>query len=197
MFTGIIEHTGTVKVIKRKSHGIAMEIGTEVDDLGLKKGSSVAINGVCVTATDVRKASFLVDVVRDTLTRTNLGSLKPRDRVNIELPLAMGDRLDGHILEGHADGTATIVSLSTRGIQTSCRIKLPAALCRYVVENGSIGIDGISLTVKELRGTIMTVTLIPFTIEKTTLSKCRAGDRVNIEVDRMGKYLEKQLGKNK
>lgn len=192
MFTGIIEHTGTVRSLMKQSHGIRMEIHPD-HPLSLERGGSIAINGVCLTVTDLTDSSFFVDVVQDTLGRTNLCYLRRGTRVNVELPLAIGDRLDGHILEGHVDGMGTIVSVRKEGIQTILRIKLPDGLGRYVIENGSIGIDGVSLTVKKKSQNIITITLVPFTVERTTFTKRQTGAWVNIEVDRIGKYLEQQL----
>ncbi len=193
MFTGIIEYTGTIQAITKKPHGIRMEITTGRDALSLKKGCSIALNGVCLTVTDHRDSMFFVDVVQDTLSRTNLSSLRRGDEVNIELPLEVGDRLDGHILEGHIDGMGTILSMTKRGIQTILRIRLPFHLSKYVIENGSIGIDGVSLTVKKINRNVVSMALVPFTVEKTIFARRPTGDRVNIEVDRMGKYLEQQL----
>jgi riboflavin synthase len=193
MFTGIIKYTGIVRSITKKSHGSCMQISTGTDVLPLEKGGSVAINGVCLTVTDRHDSMFRVDVVQDTLSRTNLAHLRKGKKVNIELPLLVGDRLNGHLLEGHIDGTGTILSMTTRGIQTLLRIRLPIFLTKYVIENGSIGIDGVSLTVKEIDRNIISITLVPFTIESTTFADRPIGEAVNIEVDRTGKYLEQQL----
>ncbi len=193
MFTGIIEHTGTIRAVTRKPQGVRFKITPDNGiPLALKKGGSIAINGVCLTITEYDHGAFFVDVVRDTLSRTNLSQLRRGGKVNVELPLAVGDRLDGHILEGHVDGVGSILSMATKGIQTLLRIRIPSQLTRYVVENGSIGIDGVSLTVKSVKGMILSVTLIPYTLKTTTFARRPAGDKVNIEVDRMGKYLEQQ-----
>lgn len=194
MFTGVIEHTGTVKAITRLPQGVRMEIGTDNGAvLSLEKGGSIAINGVCLTVTEYDESSFSVDVVRDTLSRTNLSQLRRGSRVNMELPLAVGDRLDGHMLEGHVDGMGSILSMAKRGIQTILRIRLPVRLTKYVVENGSIAVDGVSLTAKSIEGSIVSITLIPYTLKTTTFAQRPAGDKVNIEVDRIGKYVEQQL----
>lgn len=193
MFTGIIRHTGTVRAITKKAHGMSLTIKADGNALHLQKGGSIAINGVCLTVTDIQDAAFSVDVVRETLSRTNLAFLKNGHAVHIELPLEVGERLDGHILEGHIDGMGVLLSISKRGIQTILRIKLPVGLSKYVVENGSIGIDGVSLTVKSIDGNIMSVALVPVTLENTTFAKRARGEQVNIEVERMGKYLEQQL----
>lgn len=196
MFTGIIENRGKVKDIRRKQNGVNLSIQTQRRDTTFKLGGSIAINGVCLTITDFSVDTFIVDVVKDTLTRTNLSMVRKNDSVNIELPLKVGDRLEGHILEGHIDGTGRIISIIKSGMQTMVKIKIPDEVIRYVIKNGSIGIDGVSLTVKDIKGIILSVTLIPFTVEQTNFKQRKVGDRVNIEVDRMGKYIEKYLKKN-
>jgi len=196
MFTGIIENRGKVKDIRRKQNGVNLSIQTQRRDTTFKLGGSIAINGVCLTITDFSVDTFIVDVVKDTLTRTNLSMVRKNDSVNIELPLKVGDRLEGHILEGHIDGTGRIISIIKSGMQTIVKIKIPDEVIRYVIKNGSIGIDGVSLTVKDIKGIILSVTLIPFTVEQTNFKQRKVGDRVNIEVDRMGKYIEKYLKKN-
>ncbi len=196
MFTGIIENRGKVKDIRRKQNGVNLSIQTQRRDTTFKLGGSIAINGVCLTITDFSVDTFIVDVVKDTLTRTNLSMVRKNDSVNIELPLKVGDRLEGHILEGHIDGIGRIISIIKSGMQTIVKIKIPDEVIRYVIKNGSIGIDGVSLTVKDIKGIILSVTLIPFTVEQTNFKQRKVGDRVNIEVDRMGKYIEKYLKKN-
>ncbi len=196
MFTGIIENRGKVKDIRRKQNGVNLSIQTQRRNTTFKLGGSIAINGVCLTITDFSVDTFIVDVVKDTLTRTNLSMVRKNDSVNIELPLKVGDRLEGHILEGHIDGTGRIISIIKSGTQTIVKIKIPDEVIRYVIKNGSIGIDGVSLTVKDIKGIILSVTLIPFTVEQTNFKQRKVGDRVNIEVDRMGKYIEKYLKKN-
>ncbi|MBA7596653.1 Riboflavin synthase [subsurface metagenome] len=196
MFTGIIENRGKVKDIRRKQNGVNLSIQTQRRDTTFKLGGSIAINGVCLTITDFSVDTFIVDVVKDTLTRTNLSMVRKNDSVNIELPLKVGDRLEGHILEGHIDGTGRIISIIKSGTQTIVKIKIPDEVIRYVIKNGSIGIDGVSLTVKDIKGIILSVTLIPYTVEQTNFKQRKVGDRVNIEVDRMGKYIEKYLKKN-
>jgi len=196
MFTGIIENRGKVKDIRRKQNGVNLSIQTQRRNTIFKLGGSIAINGVCLTITDFSVDTFIVDVVKDTLTRTNLSMVRKNDSVNIELPLKVGDRLEGHILEGHIDGTGRIISIIKSGTQTIVKIKIPDEVIRYVIKNGSIGIDGVSLSVKDIKGIILSVTLIPYTVEQTNFKQRKVGDRVNIEVDRMGKYIEKYLKKN-
>jgi len=193
MFTGIIENKGKVKNISRKQNGANLAIEIIGGGPTFKSGGSVAVNGTCLTITDFKDNTFFVDVVKDTLSRTNLSTLRRGDIVNIEFPMKLGDRLEGHIVEGHIDGMGRITSIIKSGTQCSLKIKIPDNLTRYIVKNGSVSIDGISLTVKEIMGNILGITLIPFTIENTNLKLLRVGDSVNIEVDRMGKYVEKQL----
>ncbi len=196
MFTGIIENLGKVTVLKKKSNSVILSIQIVGGEFAFKQGGSVAVNGACLTITDYNDGTFIVDVVKDTLKRTNLSTLRKSDFVNLEFPLKLGDRLHGHILEGHIDGTGRIISIIKSGMQTTVKIKIPNNLTKYVIKNGSIGIDGVSLTVKDIKGDIISTTLIPFTIKQTNFYKRRAGDMVNLEVDRMGKYIEKQLKKN-
>lgn len=196
MFTGIIENTGIIKNILKKQNGINLLIETENNLVSqLKKGGSIAVNGVCLTVTDFSKTSFSVDVVKDTLSITTFSLLKRGEIINLELPLKLGDRLEGHILEGHIDGIGEILSIVKGGLQTNVKIKVPYRLSKYIVENGSVGIDGISLTVKEIKNNILKTTLIPFTIANTNFKQKRTGLKVNIEVDRTGKYIEKYLKK--
>ena len=154
MFTGIIKNIGTVEDIKRQRNGISLSVQIEKGNYLFKIGGSIAVNGACLTIIDFQDNCFSTDVVKDTLTRTNLSLLRKRDKVNIEFPLKLGDRLEGHILEGHIDGTGRIISLIKSGTQTTLNIKIPDALTRYVVTNGSIGIDGVSLTIKKIKGNI-------------------------------------------
>ena len=196
MFTGIIENLGTVKDIRRKLNGMSLSVEAKQMSNSFKVGGSVAVNGTCLTIINSLNDTFTVDVVTDTLNRTNLSLLRKNDSVNIELPLKVGDRLEGHILEGHTDGTGKIISIIKRGTQTTIKVRIPHELIKYIIKNGSIGIDGVSLTVKDIRGSIASVTLIPFTVENTNFIFRNVGDVVNIEVDRMGKYIEKYLKKN-
>ncbi len=196
MFTGIIENLGIVKDIRRKLNGMSLSVEVKQSSNAFKIGGSVAVNGICLTITNSLDDTFTVDVVTDTLNRTNLSLLRKNDSVNIEFPLKVGDRLEGHILEGHTDGTGKIISIIKRGTQTTIKVRILHELIKYIIKNGSIGIDGVSLTVKDIRGSIASVTLIPFTVENTNFIFRNVGDVVNIEVDRIGKYIEKYLKKN-
>ena len=182
MFTGLVQ-TGTVSTASGR-----LRVGA---DLELSEGDSVAINGVCLTATAVRPGGFDADVMPETLRRTALGALAEGDRVNLELPLRASDRLGGHIVQGHVDATGTVDSAVDDGFSRLVRISAPEELLRYVVEKGSIAVDGVSLTVAEVDDDGFTVALIPETLERTTLGSAGPGRTVNIEVDVLAKYVEK------
>jgi riboflavin synthase len=183
MFTGLVQATGTVSAVGDR---LAVEA-----ELELSEGDSVAINGVCLTATAVRPGGFDADVMPETLRRTALGGLARGDRVNLELPLRASDRLGGHIVQGHVDATGTVESAVDEGISRVVRIAAPEEVLRYVVDKGSIAVDGVSLTVAELDDDGFTVALIPETLERTTLGSAAPGRTVNLEVDVLAKYVEK------
>ncbi len=193
MFTGIIKELGKINRIKRTGSGMCLGIAIDAFDNSFNIGGSIAVNGVCLTATSFNKDGFTVDIVRDTLERTNLKALKINDIVNTELPLKLNERLNGHILEGHIDGLGKIIAMNRVGTQRQVKVRLPGELVKYVVTNGSIGVDGISLTVKDVKKDIFSVTLIPLSFEKTNLRTKHVGDSLNIEVDRIAKYVEKLL----
>jgi riboflavin synthase len=184
MFTGLVQTTGTVSSLAAGS----LRVETPLE---LSEGDSVAINGVCLTATTVRAGGFDADVMPETLRRTALGALGEGDRVNLELPLRASDRLGGHIVQGHVDGTGTIESAADDGLARLVRISAPLELLRYVVEKGSIAVDGVSLTVAEVDEDGFAVALIPETLERTTLAAAGPGRTVNLEVDVLAKYVEK------
>ncbi|MBK5230195.1 MAG: riboflavin synthase, partial [Thermoleophilia bacterium] len=168
MFTGLIEHSGRVTSIDRTDAGAVITITTELAP-GIGPGDSIAVNGVCLTATRLTPDSFAADVMNESLDRTALGGLQPADAVNLELPLRAGDRLDGHIVQGHVDGVGAIAITRDDGFSRVVRVTLPDGLARYVVEKGSIAIDGVSLTVSAVGDDWLEVSLIPETIERTTL----------------------------
>jgi riboflavin synthase len=188
MFTGLVQRTGTVSMA-----GGRLCVEAELEEL--KEGDSVAINGVCLTATAVRPGGFDADVMPETLRRTALGSLAEGDHVNLELPLRASDRLGGHIVQGHVDATGTVESAVDDGFAKLVRLSAPEGVLRYVVEKGSIAIDGVSLTVTEVDDDGFTVALIPETLERTTLGSAAPGRTVNLEVDLLAKYVEKLAGK--
>ena len=194
MFTGIIDELGTVVKLEPGAAGARLEIQcrTVLDDL--TPGSSIAVNGVCLTALDLKSNSFSADLAPETLKRSNLGDLTPGARVNLERPLSPGGRLSGHIVQGHVDGTGEFVSLEHLGDENWwLKIRVPAELDRYLVFKGYIAIDGISLTIASLDRNILSVTIIPHTYQNTALGSRRPGDRVNLECDMLAKYVEKLL----
>ena len=186
MFTGLVETTGTVASIEAGRLSVRLEA-----PLDLAEGDSVAINGVCLTATRTNGAGFDADVMAETLRRTSLGALAEGDPVNVELALRADGRLGGHIMQGHVDGTGTIESVTEEGFSRVVRIAVEEALLRYVVEKGSIAVDGVSLTVSHVDGEAFEVSLIPETLERTTLGDAAPGRIVNLEVDVLAKYVEK------
>lgn len=188
MFTGIVEEVGRVT---ESSHGrltVAANVAREMEISG-----SISINGACLTTVDCAGSSLSVDVVPETLRRTNLGGLTEGDGVNLERPVPAGGRLDGHIVQGHVDGTGTIAGVSEDGQALMVRIETPPSLMRYLVEKGFVAVDGASLTIVQCDGNSFDVTLIPYTASNTVLGTRRAGDRVNIEVDILAKYVERLL----
>jgi riboflavin synthase len=194
VFTGIIEELGAVASFTKQTAGAALRVRCAhvLDDL--KPGSSIAVNGVCLTAVELGGDFFLADLAPETLRRSNLGDLKPGSRVNLERPLLPTDRLSGHIVQGHVDATGEFLSLEPLGDDNWwLKIRVPADLDRYLVFKGSIAIDGISLTIASLDGDVLGVTIIPHTYQVTTLGAYRAGDRVNLECDVLAKHVEKLL----
>jgi riboflavin synthase len=184
MFTGLVQTTGTIASIGEGGLSVRAE-------LDLVPGDSVAVNGVCLTAAAVGGGGFDADVMPETLRRSSLGGLSEGDGVNLELPLRAGDRLGGHVVQGHVDGLGTVESVSDEGLARVVRIAASPELLRYVVEKGSIAVDGVSLTVAEVDGDGFSVSLIPETLERTTLGSFAAGRSVNLEVDVLAKYVEK------
>ncbi len=193
MFTGLVAGLGRVVDAQRSPDGVRLEIATELTR-ELAEGDSVAVNGVCLTATALHEGAFAADVMNETLSRTSLRDVEPGGEVNLELPLRATDRLGGHVVQGHVDGTGTVVSVDDDGFARRLRIESPAEVLRYVVAKGSIAVDGVSLTVAELDGDSFTVSLIPETLQRTNLGKARAGMTVNLEVDVLAKYVEKLIG---
>ena len=190
MFTGLVAGTGTVESLERDGDGVRLRVRSELaGELG--PGDSVAVNGVCLTAVAPDPDGFSADVMEETLRRSSLGPLATGDAVNLELPLRAGDRLGGHIVQGHVDGTGEVDSVREEGLSRVVRIAAPAALLRYVVEKGSIAVEGVSLTVSAVDDEAFEVSLIPETLERTTLGAAAPGTRVNLEVDVLAKYVEK------
>lgn len=187
MFTGIVEEVGT---ITQSGSRLTVLCRTVLSDSRL--GSSIAVNGVCLTAVALEQDSFSADVSPETLARTSLGGLGPGSLVNLERPLALGDRLGGHIVQGHVDGTGEVLSLEAlSGGNWDLRVRVPAELERYMIYKGSIAIDGISLTVAALEERTVSVAVVPHTYENTAVRSYQPGALVNIEVDMLAKYVEK------
>jgi riboflavin synthase len=192
MFTGIVEGTGTVATLATAAGGRArLEVEAPWLAGELRPGESVAVNGCCLTVAATTPAGFAADLVAETLRRTALGGLAEGDRVNLERPLALGGRLGGHLVQGHVDGVAKVLERTPVGDGEEVRIELPADLERYVVEKGSIAVDGVSLTVAGVGPGWFGVALVPHTLEVTTLGRRRPGDPVQLEVDVVAKYVER------
>lgn len=192
MFTGIVEDTGVVKSVDKKDGESTFTISVGKIDLGeAALGDSIAVNGACLTVTALDGSEFTVDASHETLSRTTLGALAPGSRVNLERALRSGDRLGGHIVNGHVDGVGEVVSKTESGGSFIFRFSLPEGLAKYVVEKGSVAVDGVSLTVNSAEGGEFTVNIIPFTLAETTFGGLGPGSRVNIECDIIAKYVEK------
>jgi riboflavin synthase len=193
MFTGIVEGTGTVAALAAVAGGSGARLEVEAPWLAgqLALGESVAVNGCCLTVAEPAPAGFAADLVAETLRRTALGGLRPGARVNLERPLPLGGRLGGHLVQGHVDGVARLLDRTRVGDGEEVRIELPADLERYLVEKGSIAVDGVSLTVAGVGPGWFAVALVPHTLEVTTLGDRRPGDPVQLEVDVVAKYVER------
>jgi riboflavin synthase len=192
MFTGIIRELGEVEAVDNSADGARLRVRAGLaSELG--EGDSVSVNGACLTATSVQDGVFEAEVMHQTLELTTLGELKPGSNVNLELPLRAADRLGGHVVQGHVDGTATIAEIADDGFAKRVRIELPEELLPYLVEHGSIAIEGVSLTVADLDDPVVEVSLIPETLERTTLGDLGSGDRVNVECDVLARYVRRQL----
>ena len=193
MFTGIIEETGTLGSIRKGQHSAVLRINARTVLEGLKTGDSIAVNGVCLTVTAFDASGFRADVMHETLNRSSLGSLCPGDRVNLERAMAADGRFGGHIVAGHVDGTGTIRDIRRDDNAIWYTIRADSSVLRYIVEKGSIAIDGISLTVARVDNDAFAVSVIPHTTAFTTLSDRKKGDTVNLENDIIGKYVERLL----
>lgn len=190
MFTGLIQDLGRVRAVQRDDGGVTLTVDSRLA-AELAPGDSVAVNGVCLTATAVQDGGFAAGVMNETLQRSSLADAAPGATVNLELPLRATDRLGGHVVQGHVDGVGVVRGLADDGFARRVEIEAPADLLRYVVEKGSVAVDGISLTVAGLTGASFTVSLIPETLERTNLGAATAGTRVNLEVDVLAKYVER------
>ena len=192
MFTGLVQGVGAVAGMERSDAGARITIETPLV-AELSAGDSIAINGVCLTAVELNGGSFAAEAMNETLARSSLGDLAPGSEVNLELPLRATDRLGGHVVQGHVDGVGTIEEASADGFARRIRVEAPADVLRYVVEKGSIAVDGVSLTVTGVDERSFTVSLIPETLQRTNLGEAVAGRRVNLEVDVLAKYVERLM----
>ncbi len=191
MFTGVIEGVGKVRSVKRKGEALEVEISSDFDLERSNVGDSISVNGCCLTITSRLGKSFWADVSAETITSSMLGDLKEGDSVNLERALKVGNRLDGHIVQGHTDAVGKVVNIIEHSGSREFIIEIPEHLSRYVVEKGSVAVDGVSLTVNRVQGKRFTVMIIPHTQLKSTFQFLRIGDKVNLEVDIIGKYVEK------
>jgi riboflavin synthase len=192
MFTGLVLGVGRIASVDRSESGARIAVETPLV-AELKTGDSIAVNGVCLSATSLQNGSFLADAMNETLSRTSLGDISPGAEVNLELPLRASDRLGGHVVQGHVDGVGRIASITEDGFARRLGVDAPADVLRYVIEKGSIAVDGVSLTVTGVDSRSFTVSLIPDTLLRTNLGRVAVGDRVNLEVDVLAKYVEKLI----
>ena len=197
MFTGIIEEVGKIKSVKTRGDNSLLNISAEIVTEGIMIGSSIAVNGVCLTAVEINKTDFTAEATKETLQRSNLQKLKPGSKVNLERPLRADGRLDGHIVMGHVDTVGKIKVIKKGEGSWFVAVEVPEKYVKYIADKGSIAVDGISLTVTECKGSAFTLNIIPHTFEITILDDKKPGDEVNIEVDITGKYIEKMLIEDK
>ena len=193
MFTGIVEEIGTVKSLQAGRLTIAADGVLK----GTKPGDSINVNGACLTVTAIGGNTFSIDVMPETLRRTNLGALRPGEGVNLELALAADGRFGGHFVQGHVDGTGRVGSVVAEGEALLMKVAAPSDIVRYVVEKGFIAVDGVSLTVTHCSAVSFMVSLVSYTLQHTTLGRKKPGDVVNLEVDIIAKYVERLVGERK
>jgi riboflavin synthase len=193
VFTGLIEAIGYVSKMEKRREFTRISFSSPWGLTEIKAGDSISVNGACLTVTSVDGKLFTVDVSQETVARTTLMGLKPTDPVNLERPLTLADRLGGHLVLGHVDGTATITGMRKEGGAITITFRTSEDLLPYLVEKGSVAIDGISLTVNEPRGNEFSVTIIPYTSQRTTIGRKKVGDKVNVEADIIGKYVQRLL----
>jgi riboflavin synthase len=191
MFSGIIETTGTITAVEKTNAGAQLTLTTTLSLAEVGLGESICINGTCLTVTEIGATTLSFDVSAESLRRTNLGNLTVGDHVNVERSLRMSDRLSGHVVSGHVDGVGQVDSIVPEGDSFLYTFAIPSELSRYLVEKGSVAVDGISLTVFHCTPTRFSCAIIPHTYHVTTLHRRKPGDHVNIEVDMQGKYIEK------
>ncbi|MGE5407936.1 MAG: riboflavin synthase [Syntrophothermus sp.] len=190
MFTGLIQDVGTVESLESDDAGARLRIATKLAP-EISLGDSVAVDGVCLTATAVDAPAFEAEAMDQTLTVTSLGALQAGAAVNLELAMRAGDRLGGHIVQGHVDGVGTVIDVADDGFARRVRLALPSDLLRYAIDKGSITVSGVSLTIADLGDSWIALSLIPETLERTNLGRLGPGDRVNVESDVVAKYVER------
>jgi riboflavin synthase len=194
MFTGIIRTVGTVTIVQRKGHEVRLGLGPGKLDLAtVRTGDSMAVNGVCLTVAQLVGNGFEFDVSQETLSRTVLGKLQPGAHVNLEPALTVSDRLGGHLVSGHCDGVGTVLARRPVGESVHFSIQAPAGLAKYIAEKGSICVDGVSLTVNRVQGSVFEVNIVPHTLRETTLKEYAPGRALNLEVDLLARYVERLL----
>ncbi len=190
MFTGLVEDVGKITALRVKNHAAILAVATKLPIRSMPHGASIAVNGACLTVVKKEGKSFKVDVSPETLRRTSLQGLSVGDPVNLERPMRLSDRLGGHLVTGHVDGVGRIAGITAEGEFTIITFAVPAPLGSMLVRKGSVAVDGISLTVNECRRDRFSVAIIPFTLQHTNLRAHRVGDKVNIETDLIGKYVQ-------
>jgi riboflavin synthase len=193
VFTGLVADLGRVADAERSGDGVRLTITSRLA-LELGEGDSVAVNGVCLTATAIADGAFAAEVMNETLTRSSLNEVVTGAEVNLELPLRASDRLGGHVVQGHVDAVGEVVEVTADGFARRVRVHAPADVLRYVVSKGSVAVDGVSLTVADIDDASFTVSLIPETLQRTNLGRISPGAIVNLEVDVLAKYVEKLVG---
>ncbi len=189
MFTGIVEEVGSVVSIAARGTGALLEVSTGLPSAEIRVGDSLSVSGACLTVTEMRAGRFFADVSAETMSRTTLRSMKNGARVNLERAMSAAGRLDGHLVYGHVDGTGTVREIRTAGDSRVFHISADLSIMRYVVFKGAVAVDGVSLTISAVHPGGFEVTLIPFTLDRTTFGGIRPGDRVNVETDIVGKYV--------
>lgn len=194
MFTGLVEGVGEIVELSRMAEGVRLTIAAPFPAAELTLGESVAVAGACLTVVAITNQAFSAEVSPETLARTTFSWKKVRDKVNLERALKLGDRLGGHLVTGHVDGLGVLKERREGPASLLLKFELPEPLARYVIEKGSIALEGVSLTVNTCQGNTFTVNIIPFTAQKTTLAHLRVGDKVNLETDLIGKYVARLLG---
>ena len=193
MFTGIIEELGTVSGVEQLNDSIRLEVSGKLVRTDLSQGDSVSVNGTCLTAAELTKDGFVADVMLETLNRTSLSGITEGDRVNLERAMSGAGRFGGHVVQGHVDGVAEIISREPSANWEVVKVRIPSDLTKYVVHKGSITFDGVSLTVNEISGDVVSLSLIPETLRLTTLGQKGVGAKLNVEADILAKHIEKLI----